>query len=435
MSRRATMTVKKSRHTRWDGRGLRALDLRDSEPTPSRPRRSDGAFVVRGAPRLRLENRKKRPCHPSSSPRTKPAPPDWRSASSAPTGMVGEIMRSILAEREFPRGLACVLFASARSAGRRPGRGRRQEVVVEGLRQRRIIPASIVVFFSAGGCNITQAGRRVVAAAGAIVIDNSSAWRGPSQGSVGRGRGQSPCAARHPQGHRRQSQLHDDGCHAGAEAAARGGRAAAPGGQHLPGCLGLPAGLAIDELENQMRSAGVGATAPDARRRRHSPFRRLTSGRFPIAYNVVPLNYRIVEDGLFRGKRSSCATRAAKDPRDSRPARLRDMRGGCPSIQGHSLSINARNSIAIFRCLWRSSCCARRRASCSLRTCPIRWKATGPRRGSSSARVRARPDGSSTGWPLFRFCGDNLRKGGGAERGADRRVAAGARARGPAGRA
>ena len=58
------------------------------------------------------------------------------------------------------------------------------------------------------------------------------------EGSAGGGRGQSACASRHSQGHRRQSQLHDDGGHAGAQAAAQGGRPAAPGGQHLPGRFG-----------------------------------------------------------------------------------------------------------------------------------------------------------------------------------------------------
>ena len=45
------------------------------------------------------------------------------------TGMVGELMRSILAERDFPVG-KLRLFASARSAGKRRS-WKDQEIVVE----------------------------------------------------------------------------------------------------------------------------------------------------------------------------------------------------------------------------------------------------------------------------------------------------------------
>src|SRR6201989_2402716 len=89
------------------------------------------------------------------------------------TGMVGELMRSILAERNFPVG-SLRLFASARSAGKRRS-WKDQEIVVEDA-ARADYAGLDIVFFSAGG----ETSRRlapVVAAAGAIVIDNSSAWR------------------------------------------------------------------------------------------------------------------------------------------------------------------------------------------------------------------------------------------------------------------
>ncbi|HZZ86830.1 MAG TPA: aspartate-semialdehyde dehydrogenase [Caulobacteraceae bacterium] len=90
------------------------------------------------------------------------------------TGLVGGLMRDILAERDFPVG-RLRLFASARSAGATlPWRG--GEATVE--------DAAIsdyggldLVFFSAGGATSKALAPRV-AAAGAVVIDNSSAWRG-----------------------------------------------------------------------------------------------------------------------------------------------------------------------------------------------------------------------------------------------------------------
>jgi aspartate-semialdehyde dehydrogenase len=89
------------------------------------------------------------------------------------TGMVGELMRSILAERNFPVG-SLRLFASARSAGKRRA-WQDQEIVVEDA-EIADYSGLDVVFFSAGG-ETSRKLAPVVAAAGAIVSDNSSAWR------------------------------------------------------------------------------------------------------------------------------------------------------------------------------------------------------------------------------------------------------------------
>ena len=89
------------------------------------------------------------------------------------TGLVGGMMLSILAERDFPAG-AVRLFASARSAGRTLSfRGR--DIVVEDAAAADYAGLDIV-FFSAGGSTSKALAPRV-AAAGAVVIDNSSAWR------------------------------------------------------------------------------------------------------------------------------------------------------------------------------------------------------------------------------------------------------------------
>ena len=89
------------------------------------------------------------------------------------TGLVGGMMRELLAERNFP--LASLrLFASARSAGSKivfEGR----EIVVEDAGTADFTGLDIV-FFSAGGSTSKKLAP-VAAAAGAVVIDNSSAWR------------------------------------------------------------------------------------------------------------------------------------------------------------------------------------------------------------------------------------------------------------------
>ena len=89
------------------------------------------------------------------------------------TGLVGGMMLELLAERGFP--LASLrLFASARSAGARRCFGG-EEIVVENAETADFAGLD-VVFFSAGGSTSKKLAPRA-AEAGAVVIDNSSAWR------------------------------------------------------------------------------------------------------------------------------------------------------------------------------------------------------------------------------------------------------------------
>jgi aspartate-semialdehyde dehydrogenase len=89
------------------------------------------------------------------------------------TGQVGRVMRSILAERQFPVS-QLRMFASARSAGRRlPWAD--GDIEVEDAATADYSGLDIVLF-SAGGATAKELAPRV-AAAGAVVIDNSSAWR------------------------------------------------------------------------------------------------------------------------------------------------------------------------------------------------------------------------------------------------------------------
>jgi aspartate-semialdehyde dehydrogenase len=89
------------------------------------------------------------------------------------TGAVGETMLSILAERQFPIG-RLHLLASARSAGEKIDYGAKK-IVVEDLAT--FDPTGVdIALFSAGGSVSKEYAPRF-AAAGAVVIDNSSAFR------------------------------------------------------------------------------------------------------------------------------------------------------------------------------------------------------------------------------------------------------------------
>ena len=89
------------------------------------------------------------------------------------TGQVGTVMRRLLADRDFP--IASIrFFASSRSAGTTlPWRG--GEVVVEDATS--ADPAGLdIALFSAGALASRELAPRY-AEAGAVVVDNSSAWR------------------------------------------------------------------------------------------------------------------------------------------------------------------------------------------------------------------------------------------------------------------
>ncbi len=89
------------------------------------------------------------------------------------TGQVGGVMRALLAERGFPASeLRC--FASARSTGRIV-EWRDREIEIEDAAVADFAGLDLCLF-SAGGAT-SRALAPAVAAAGAIVIDNSSAWR------------------------------------------------------------------------------------------------------------------------------------------------------------------------------------------------------------------------------------------------------------------
>lgn len=89
------------------------------------------------------------------------------------TGQVGAVIRTLLAERNFP--VAQIrYFASARSAGKTLPWGD-TEVVVEDVATADLSGIDIALFSAGGATSKAQAPR--FAEAGALVVDNSSAWR------------------------------------------------------------------------------------------------------------------------------------------------------------------------------------------------------------------------------------------------------------------
>jgi aspartate-semialdehyde dehydrogenase len=89
------------------------------------------------------------------------------------TGQVGAVVRQLLEERDFP--VAEIrYFATARSAGKTlPFRG--EDIVIEDAETADPTGLDVAIFSAGGSMSKVQAPRW--AAAGVLVIDNSSAWR------------------------------------------------------------------------------------------------------------------------------------------------------------------------------------------------------------------------------------------------------------------
>jgi aspartate-semialdehyde dehydrogenase len=249
------------------------------------------------------------------------------------TGLVGELLLSILAERAFPMA-SLRLFASSRSAGKRI-RFRDRELAVEDAATADYAGLDIV-FFSAGAGTSRELAPRV-AAAGALVIDNSSAWRADSQVPLVVAEVNAHALASIPKGLIANPNcttmaampvlkpLHD---FAGLQRLVVSTYQAVSGG----GVAG------VRELDSQVRAAALASTAL-ARDGAAIAFPTPQKWAVPIAFNVVPLNYRVVEDGYTE---EEIKLRDESRKILELPELL--VSGTCvrvPVYTGHSLSINA----------------------------------------------------------------------------------------------
>ncbi|CAN5288141.1 aspartate-semialdehyde dehydrogenase [soil metagenome] len=249
------------------------------------------------------------------------------------TGLVGEMMRVLLAERSFPVD-RLRLFASARSAGTTlpwgPG-----VAMVEDASQADFAGLDIV-FFSAGGANSLELAPKV-ARAGAIVIDNSSAFRGDPDVPLVVSEVNPHAMASIPKGI-----IANPNCTT---------MAAMPVLKPLHEAAGLKrlvvstyqavsgAGVAgIRELDAQVRAVGVMGDVL-ARDGSWAGLPATEKWVAPIAFNVVPLNYKLSEDGYTDEE-----IKLRDESRKILEIPGLPVSGTCvrvPVYSGHSLSINA----------------------------------------------------------------------------------------------
>jgi aspartate-semialdehyde dehydrogenase len=318
------------------------------------------------------------------------------------TGQVGGVMRRLLAERSFP--VAEIrFFASARSAGSTlpwEGVGVRVEDAAAAD------PSGLdIALFSAGGSTSRELAPRF-AAAGATVIDNSSAWRMDPD---------VPLVVAEVNGaevrNARKGIIANPNCTT---------MAAMPVLKPLHDEAGLVrlvistyqavsgAGLAgVDELDTQVRKvfdSAAGLTHDGGAVAFPEPAKFVR----PIAFNVLPLAGSIVDDGEFETDEEK------KLRNESRkilgiPALL--VSGTCvrvPVFTGHSLSINAEFERALP--VPRALDLLRTAPGVELSDVPTPLQAAG-RDPSYVGRVRQDPgvDGRR-GLALF-VSSDNLRKG------------------------
>jgi aspartate-semialdehyde dehydrogenase len=251
------------------------------------------------------------------------------------TGQVGTVMRRLLDERDFPI-VEIRFFASARSAGTTlPWRD--GEITVEGAATADPSGLDIALFSAGGATSKTLAPR--YAEAGAVVIDNSSAWRmDPDVPLV--------VSEVNPDavGEARKGIIANPNCTT---------MAAMPVLKPLHDEAGLVrlvastyqavsgSGLAgVDELDKQVRQVVDRATelVHDGSA---VPFPTPEKYVAPIAFNVLPMAGSVVDDGSFETDEEQ------KLRNESRkilgiPDLL--VSGTCvrvPVFTGHSLSLNA----------------------------------------------------------------------------------------------
>ena len=251
------------------------------------------------------------------------------------TGQVGTKMLEILAEREFPIG-ELRLFASARSAGRQI-EFRGEAIEVEDAATADYAGLDIALFSAGGGTSKTLAPK--VAAAGAVVIDNSSAWRMDLEVPLVVAGVNDAAASNRPKGI-----IANPNCTT---------MAAMPVLQPLHQEAGLAsmvvatyqatsgAGLSgVEELATQVAKAG------DARQLTHQgssvDVGEAKAFTEPIAYNVLPWAGSLVEDGTDETSEEQKLRMESRKILDI-PNLL--VSGTCvrvPVFTGHSLSVNAR---------------------------------------------------------------------------------------------
>lgn len=253
------------------------------------------------------------------------------------TGQVGTVMRDILTERDFPVD-ELRLFASARSAGRTlPWKD--GEVTVEDATAADYSGLDIVLF-SAGGSTSKELAPKV-AAAGPVVIDNSSAWRLDPEVPLVVSEVNPAAIAQRPKGIIANPNcttmaampvlrpLHDEAGLVSLIVATY----QAVSGSGLAGVAELDgqARKAVESDATQLTFDGdaIDFPAPDK-------FKR------PIAFNVLPLAGSIVDDGLEETDEEQKLRNESRKILDIPALKVSGTCVRVPVFSGHSLQVNAR---------------------------------------------------------------------------------------------
>ncbi|WP_424213749.1 aspartate-semialdehyde dehydrogenase [Streptomyces sp. BI20] len=252
------------------------------------------------------------------------------------TGQVGKVMRTILAERKFPLD-ELRLFASARSAGSTLDYDGR-EITVEDAATADYTGLDIVLF-SAGGAT-SKALAEKVASQGAVVIDNSSAWRRDPEVPLVVSEVNAHAIANRPKGIIANPNcttmaampvlrpLHDE-----AELTAL----IATTYQAVSG-----SGLAgVAELDGQVK-----AVAADATKLVHDgeavAFPEPGVYKRNIAFNVLPLAGSIVDDGSFETDEEQKLRNESRKILEIPELKVSGTCVRVPVFSGHSLQVNLR---------------------------------------------------------------------------------------------
>ena len=301
-------------------------------------------------------------------------------------------MRQILAERDFPVD-EIRFFASARSAGtvlpyarprdRRRGRRDRRP---ERARHRAVLGRRH--HLARAGADVRRGGR-----------DRGRQLLGLPDGprrAARRLRGQPGGDRRRPQGDHRQPELHDDGRDAGAQAAARRGRAGPADRVDVPGGL----------RQRCRRCRGARHPGRGGRRQGARAGLRRRGGRVPRAGEVRP-HHRLQRAAAGRlDRRRRPATRptrsrsSATSPARSSASPTCGSPGICvrvPVFTGHSLAINAEFAAADAGRARPRAARRRARASSSPTSRP-RCRRPARTRRTSAGSARTRASTTTAGW-------------------------------------
>ncbi len=316
------------------------------------------------------------------------------------TGQVGGVVRGILAERKFPV-TQLRLFASARSAGRTlPWDG--TEITIEDAATADYTGLDIVIF-SAGG-STSKALAPKVAAAGAVVIDNSSAWRRDPEVPLVVSEVNPHAIADRPKGIIANPNcttmaampvlrpLHEE---AGLTAlvattyqAVSGSGLAGVAELHGQACK-------VAEAADQLAFDGGAVEFPEP-----------TVYKRPIAFNVVPLAGSLVDDGSFETDEEQKLRHESRKILEIPELKVSGTCVRVPVFSGHSLQINARFARPIS--VQRVTELLADAPGVELSEIPTPLQAAG-RDASYVGRIRA-DETAENGIALF-LSNDNLRKG------------------------